>query len=93
MKQTMTKHDFMEAFRTLRPENFSRAGLEALYDYLIEMEGDTGEEMEFDCIGLCCEFTEYESEQEAREAYGLDDLSDYTTVIQTESGSVILLDF
>lgn len=70
MKETVTESRFLEAFKTLRPENFSRAGLIALFDYLGELEREAAEETELDVIALCTEWTEYASAEEAAEAYG-----------------------
>ena len=44
-----------------RKDTFSYAGLEALFEYLEQLEEDTGEEMEFDMVGICCDYTEYEN--------------------------------
>lgn len=70
MKETVTESRFLEAFKTLRPENFSRAGLIALFDYLGELEREAAEETELDVIALCTEWTEYASAEEAAESYG-----------------------
>ena len=71
MKQTITKYMFTEAFRQYgRSEQFSYLGLQALFDYLEEMEEGTGEEMELDVIALCCDFSEYATAKEAAEDYG-----------------------
>lgn len=58
MKTTINLHQFREAFREIRPDNFSYEGLEALYECFTEMEEDTGEEMELDVIAICCEYAE-----------------------------------
>jgi len=58
MKQTVHFNDFNNAFMETRPDNFSRDGLWALYDYLTELEADTGEELELDVIAICCDYTE-----------------------------------
>lgn len=59
MKTQVTFSDFTKAFHDMnRQENFSYEGLRTLYDFLIEMEEDTGEEMELDVIALCCDFNE-----------------------------------
>lgn len=70
MKETVTESRFIEAFRQVRPDNFSRAALVALFDYLEELERDLGEEQELDVISLCCDWTEYADAIEAAEAYG-----------------------
>ena len=59
MKQTITLHDFRNAFYNMgRKDSFSYGGLEILFDYLEELEQATGEEMELDVISLCGEFKE-----------------------------------
>ncbi len=69
MKQTINKSDFREAFAAMgRGDQFSYAGLGALFDYLEELERDTGEEYELDVIALCCDFSEY-SVAELREQW------------------------
>jgi len=65
----VSEYDFTEAFRRIRPNSFSYEGLKALFAYLEDFEEDTGQQIEFDVIALCCEFTEYDSEEEARDAY------------------------
>lgn len=71
MKKTISQYDFTEAFRTAgRGEQFSHDGLKALFDYLEEVEGGTGEEMELDVIALCCDFSEYATAKEAAEEHG-----------------------
>lgn len=62
---------FADAFRNMGRENqFSREALEALFNYLEEYEQDTGEDLELDVIGLCCDFTEYSNAIEAAADYG-----------------------
>ena len=59
MKQTITEYDFIEAFKHAgRGEQFSREALEALFAYFEQWEESTGEEMELDVIGVCCEYAE-----------------------------------
>jgi len=58
MKQTVQLHDFRDAFRSIRPDNFSYEGLATLWDYLDEYEQSTGEELELDVIAICCDFSE-----------------------------------
>jgi hypothetical protein len=70
MKETVTESRFIQAFATLRPNQFSRPALVALFDYLDQLEQDLGEETEFDPIALCTEWTEYADAFEAAEAYG-----------------------
>ena len=58
MKQTVYLHTFRDAFQRIRPDNFTYEGLEVLFDYLTALEDDIGEEMEFDVIGICCDWVE-----------------------------------
>ena len=60
--QNVTESMFHDAFvRMGRKTQFSHEGIAALYGYLAELAKDTGEPIELDVVGLCCEFTEYES--------------------------------
>lgn len=54
MKQTITLHIFRNEMQQVRPDNFSYEGLEALFDYLDEI----GDDLEFDPIGICCDFSQ-----------------------------------
>ena len=69
MKETVNQYRFLEVFRQVRPNQFSRNALVALFEHLEELERDLGEETEFDPIALCCEWTEYKDPIEAAEAY------------------------
>ena len=79
-------------------------GLDALFDYLEEFEEDTGTQIEFDPIAICCDFSEYDSLEEIIEDYNsietLEDLKMKTTVIpiyeydgKTETGGYIIQQF
>jgi hypothetical protein len=97
MKQNVSEYDFIDGFMKIRPDNFSRDGLQCLYDYLIELEEGIGEEIEFDVIAICCEFSEYKDLKEISEAYGrdfmeTDDIRDFTQVIECDN-SIIIQDF
>lgn len=72
MKQTINKTQFVNTFGDMgRENNFSREGREMLFDWLEDYEEITGEEVEFDPIALCCEFSEDHLETLNRE-YGLE---------------------
>src|SRR4030043_2342165 len=58
MKNTISLSDFRDSFVKMDRSNFSYDGLAVLFDYLEELENDTGEELELDVIALCCEFQE-----------------------------------
>lgn len=99
MKTTVTSHQFVESFRACgRESQFSRAALFALFEYFEEYENFTGEEIELDPIGICCEFAEYSSAREAASEYGFEAEDDdeaekwlgrKTTVVQFDGGLVI----
>lgn len=98
MKQSVNLYAFRRAFETLRPDNFSYAGQEALFDYLEEYEESTGEEVELDVIALCCDYSEYENLEEFQKAYSADyetieDIEQATTVIRIDDDSFIVQDF
>ena len=97
MIDTVTRHTFIDTFRKLRPNNFSYDGLNALFDFYEELEDGTGEQIEFDPIAICCEWSEYDSFEEIKENYeGIkteEDLHAHTQVIPLDNGGYILLDF
>src|SRR5688572_5582843 len=84
MYQTITQSMFHDAFIKIdRKENFSYEGRNALFDYIEGLEEDTGEKIELDVIGLCCEYAEDDIENVLK-SYGLeslDELKDNTAVI------------
>lgn len=64
MKTTVSEYDFRNAFREYgREDNFSSDALNMLYEHLTNYEEEVGEEIEFDVIAFCCEFTEYDLEE------------------------------
>ena len=95
MKTTVTVTTFVDAFRALRPDNFSNDGLQALFSYLEEYETDTGEELELDVIALCCDFAEYQNLEEFQRDYSdeyqtIDEIEEDTTVIMINHESFII---
>jgi len=67
----VTESIFIDSFRSIRPNQFSYAGLQALYEYFTEMGS---EEMELDVIAICCDFCQYDTEEEALEAYDVESM-------------------
>ena len=91
MKQTINEYQFKDAFQKCRPNNFSYEGLTALYEYLEEYEEDTGQEVELDVIGLCCDFTEYEDLKEFQGEYFDDVKGDkYETIEEIEEETLVI---
>jgi len=77
MKTTVSVYDFHREFASIRPNNFSRAGLNILFDFFDEYEQESGEEMELDVIAICCDFTEATwQEIEASYIIDMEDLED-----------------
>ena len=74
MKQTMNEFDFKNEFKKIRPNNFSYDGLTVLYDHLIQYEENTDQELEFDPIAYCCEYTEFDSFEDVKKNYDVEDL-------------------
>lgn len=71
--QNVTESMFHDAFVGMgRKDQFSQEGRAALYGYLADLADGTSEPFELDVIGLCCEFTEYESIEEYNAEYGTD---------------------
>lgn len=88
---------FCDSFSDTYKNNFSWEGKRALYDYITAIEEDTGEDIELDTVALCCEYSEYDSLEDAQEAcanpWTLEELEERTTVIQCDNGHIILADF
>ena len=91
MKQTINEYQFKDAFQKCRPDNFSYEGLTALYEYLEDYEEDTGQEMELDVIGLCCDFTEYDSLEEFQSEYYDEEKGDsYEDIEEIEEETLVI---
>jgi len=95
-------YDFLKEFEEFgRANNFSYEGKKALYDYLNDLSEDLGEPIELDIIGICCDFTEYDSLEQFIENYShaigeiksIEDISYYTTVIKINEEAFIIQDF
>ena len=94
MYEEITKTKFINAFRTseTRQNQFSYDALVELYHYYDEL----GEDMNFDMVGICCEWTEYDTIKEALESYDLEDLEELeniTTTFILDNGNVLLCNY
>lgn len=95
MITTVSRYDFQDWFASSETykNNFSYEGLNALFEYLEEYEESTGEQIEFDPIALCVEWTEYKDFDEIKANYSdlkdMDDLRDNTQVIEFDGGIII----
>lgn len=87
MYTNVSEHDFINISNMYKQykDNFSYYGKKALYRYLVDLEEDTGQEMEMDWIAICSDFSEYDSEEELLKEYqekSIDDIMDKTEVIK-----------
>ena len=85
MKSTLNEGEFIDGMR--KHVSWETETLRALFEWLEEFEDGTGEEMEFDPVGLRCDFSEYDSLKEINEEYNqefktIDELRDHTAVIE-----------
>ena len=81
MKRTLSKEEFCDWYAKYRPNSFSYEGRIALFDMLESFEECTGEELEFDPIAFCCDFTEYEDMEEFWKNYDKEDYPDEESIM------------
>ena len=95
MKDTIEQYQFVDWFQKHRPNNFTYEGSKALFGYLEDLEADIGEELEFDPIAFCCEYSEFATIEECLEQYdnieSIDELRDNTSVIEVEGTDAIII--
>jgi hypothetical protein len=103
MYQSVNFGDFCDAFRARnRQDQFSYGAKRALFDYLEDLEEQTGERIELDVIALCCDYTE-STFDEIRREYSLGDdmtdedvaewISDRTAYVGLVDGSLVFAQF
>ena len=80
----VTLSDFFQEFKRYDRDNFTREGMNALYNYLYDLSEDIGQDIELDVIALCVEYTEYKTVEEIVEQYDhlLSDTSDNEKVLE-----------
>jgi len=100
MITTINKDEFINSFMSSDnyKHKYSREALNALYDYLENLEESLDEQFEFDMVSICCEWTEYDNLDEVQENYNniesVEDLEEKTEVIQfTNSDKLIIRNF
>lgn len=80
MKQTVSRNDFIDAFRAYgRMDNFTIEALEMLFEYFDNYEQECDVELELDVVGICCDFYEQDAatiNDEYSLGLELDDLDD-----------------
>ena len=95
MIHTVNEFEFRDRFANsdTYKNNFTYDALTALFEYLEEYEDSTGEQLEFDMVSLCCEWSEYENLEELQEDYQdiktLEDLKEKTEVIEFDGGLLV----
>ena len=102
MKQYISKYHFTNWFLSsdTYKNNFSYEGLNSLFDYFEQLEEEMENEIDFDPIAICCEFSEYENLDEIKKSYSsveinnIDGLRYHTNVIEIDdSDKLIIQDF
>ena len=81
MKTTINQYEFASWFAEHSPNNFSPIGRLELYEMLKSYEEDTDEEIEFDPIAFCCEYTEYQDMEEFWQDYDKEDYPDEKSIM------------
>ena len=96
--EEINQADFISAFKSIRPDNFSYEGLTALYEYFDELSED--QDMELDVIAICCSYREFDNvDQFLSEGYtssiinSIDDIEELTTVIRIDDKRFICAEF
>ena len=95
MKQTVNENQFRQEFQQIRPNQFTYEGLKALFNRFEEYETETGEEIELDVIGICCEWSEYENLKSFQDDYGkkytLAEIGENTIFIPIENSESFII--
>lgn len=85
---TLNFGQFCDNWPESRKDQFSYDAKKAIFDYLENYEEETGEQLEFDPIAICCEWTEYEDFAALQAEYStietMDKLKDNTIVLEIE---------
>lgn len=95
MIKTISEYDFISEFQKMARNKFSYGGLGALFNYLDELDYDNSDE--FDVIGICCNFTEYENFAEFQGDYSnlnietVEDINKHTTLIAIENSDSFII--
>ena len=106
MIKTITQQNFIDYFNIWHEgdfkNQFSYDGKISLFNYLEELEESMNEQIEFDVVGICVDFSEYANLQEIQKLYdgtnieinNIDDLKDHTQVIEIPNTTrLIIQDF
>tara|TARA_R110002167_G_scaffold50768_1_gene147616 strand:- start:326 stop:628 length:303 start_codon:yes stop_codon:yes gene_type:complete len=97
MIDTITKYQFSDE---MVKHGFSYDGSKALFNYLEQLEEDCDTKIEFDPVALRCDYDEYDNLKECLKEYdnisccelkSIEDLKDYTTVIEVDNSEKIII--
>ena len=87
MKITLSNSEALEIAKKMdRLHQFGYEGWELLIEYMDELEDMQEEEIEFDVIAICCDFTRYENLKEFQDSYG----EEYETIEDIEEDAQVL---
>ena len=85
MKKTISEDDFRDAFKGTEYETeFSPAGIDLLYEYLIRYEAYIGQELELDLKYFCAKYVEYSQSE-------VDKLGSENIMVD-EDGTALIID-
>jgi len=94
MYQTINFTRFVDAFSDHeRQDQFSYNALEALHDYYMELEDDSGIAIELDVIAICCDWSEYDTAIKAALDYSDETFEDETDALEFLEGETTVLTF
>lgn len=95
----MTFSDFSSWFARSedKKNQFSYQALKKIFEYYEQYEEDTGEQIEFDPVAFCCEWSEFEDMEEVKKNYNdietIMDLNDNTTAYELDNGHILLMSY
>jgi len=93
MIKQVYESEFMNSLTSDEYASFTYYGASALYEYLIDLEEDMDQEIEFDRVAIRCNYSEYKTLDEILNQYDnintLDELREHTTVIEFDQGFII----
>jgi hypothetical protein len=96
IKDTLDEYSFVSRFLERR-DNFSPNALQTLYHYFDDLSEGIGEDIEFDPIAICCDWTEYENEKECLEDYDfvedMEEIRTSTVVLPVHGGSILVQNY
>lgn len=90
--QRISQNEFIQEFKRMgRGSQFTKAGLESLYNHLEYFAEENNEPIELDVIELCRDFVEYEDIEEYNKDYHGDDHESYESLEDIQDYQVTIL--